>query len=216
MSDEEITPRRSQNSAEPSDGGTSPLEAQVEALTEIVGGLTSKLTALRGRIETLENGDPDEPDGAEDEPADRPAPWVLFAPPAAAEDRLHRSDNHTPLWTVQNFVGWYNTTFLGIAGSQARAIPVCWAEHPGLAQEVAVLAYSWRRAHIGTTANVRDAQLWLQQTRPGFAARLAEWVHPHCLDGRHREVGAVYRANRFAAAESEQRSDATPSRKESQ
>ena len=116
MSDEEITPRRSQNSAGPSDGGTSPLEAQVEALTEIVGGLTSKLTALRGRIETLENGAPDEPDGGEDDNADRPAPWVLFAPPAAAEDRIHRADNHTPLWTVQNFVGWYNTTFLGIAG----------------------------------------------------------------------------------------------------
>ncbi|GAB2679585.1 hypothetical protein GCM10027271_46010 [Saccharopolyspora gloriosae] len=194
--DEEFVPR---NRPRHDDGAG----AAIEALTEIVGGLTAKLAALRGRIETLETDAPDEP-AEEENKHDQPASWVLFAPPAAAEDRRHRGDEHTPLWTVRNFVGWYNATFLGTPGSSARAIPPCWTEHPGLAQEVAVLAYSWRRANIGTTANVRDAQLWLQQTRPGFAARLSDWTHSHCFDRRHRPVGARCRPTRFAADAAEQ------------
>ncbi|MEU6131365.1 hypothetical protein ABZ805_19500 [Saccharopolyspora sp. NPDC047091] len=195
MNDDELVPRDRPRH----DDGT---EAAIEALTEIVGALTAKLTALRGRIETLEHGAPEEPE--QDDAADQPGPWVLHVPPAAAEDRRHRGDRHSPLWTVRNFVGWYNATFLGNPGSPARAIPPCWAEHPGLAEEVAVLAYSWRRANVGATANVRDAQLWLQQTRTGFAARLTDWVHAHCLDGRHRPVGARCRPTRFAADAAEQ------------
>ena len=122
----------------------------------------------------------------------------MFSPPAAAEDRQHRTDGHDPNWTLDNFVAWFNVTYVGLAGGPAKPIPECWRAHPGLAMEVATLAYTWRRANIGDTANVRDAQYWHHQWRPGFAARLTEWVHTHCLDGRHRETGAVFRADRFS------------------
>ncbi|GAA2798831.1 hypothetical protein GCM10010470_37510 [Saccharopolyspora taberi] len=168
-------------------------------MTEVVGGLASKVNKLRDRLDALENGHTgDEDDDGKDDKHDRPAPWVVFTPPAAAEDRQYRKDGHDPNWTLDNFVGWFNVTYVGLAGGPAKPIPECWRDHPGLALEVATLAYSWRRANIGPTANVRDAQYWHHTWRPGFAARLTDWVHAHCLDGRHRDIGAPFRADRFA------------------
>lgn len=203
MSSDEITP----NPHEPPPAGGqdshSPedLDKRIDALTEVVGGLASTLNKLRHRLDALENGDTGKDDDGEgNQRHDQPAPWVIFSPPAAAEDRQHRKDGHDPSWTLQNFVAWLNITYVGLPGGPAQPIPDCWREHPGLAMEIASLAYSWRRANIGTTANVRDAQYWHDTWRPGFAGRLADWVHPHCLDGRHREVGAPSRAHRFPHA----------------
>ncbi|WP_017975784.1 hypothetical protein [Actinopolyspora halophila] len=168
------------------------LQAQVNTLTDVASGLSSRVRALDDRIEALEGTEDNDP--VEDEPA----PWVVFTPPAAAEDRRHRDDEHSPLWTVENFVAWFNITYVGLSGGPARPIPDCWRAHPPLAMEVATLAYSWRRANIGATANVRDAQYWHHQWRPGFAARLTDWVHSHCLDGRHRDSGTPARTDRFS------------------
>ncbi|MEY8042350.1 hypothetical protein AB8O55_23320 [Saccharopolyspora cebuensis] len=190
MSDD-ITPNPYREGARAED-----LDKQISALTEVVGGLASKVNKLRDRIDTLENGRPaDADDDAKEH--DQPGTWVLFTPPAAAEDGRHRKDGHDPNWTLDNFVAWFNATYVGLAGGPTKPIPECWRHHPGLAMEVATLAYTWRRANVGDTANVRDAQYWHHTWRPGFAARLTDWCHTHCLDGRHRETGSPVRPDRF-------------------
>ncbi|MCU1685158.1 MAG: hypothetical protein JWQ81_5897 [Amycolatopsis sp.] len=46
------------------------------------------------------------------------------------------------------------------SGTRAVAIPDCWLSHPGLLTELATLTYTWREAHIGKDATVKDAQYW--------------------------------------------------------
>lgn len=197
MTDEELRPEPDKHDRTVGHGAR--LEEQISALMEVIGGLASKVNALARRIDSLENGSTSDSAEGKDEAHDQPAAWVLLTPPAAAEDREHARDGHTPEWTLENFVAWFNVTYDGLPGSPAVPIPECWCEHPGLAMEVATLAYSWRRANIGPTANVRDAQYWHHTWRPGFTARLANWVHPHCSDGRHRSTGALSRPTRFAS-----------------
>lgn len=194
--DEDITP-----TPRPSPGTShdyDEMTRQIDALTEMVGRLVTNVASLRSRLEALEHGDTGDDSDNDTKPHDRPAGWVLFTPPAAAEDRAHQSQGHTPSWTVDNFVRWYNQTFLGLPGTVNQPIPPCWSEHPGLALEVATLAYAWRRSNVGPTANIRDAQHWHDRWRPGFLARLPGYVHAHCLDGRHKQVGATFRADRFS------------------
>ncbi|MBQ0928821.1 hypothetical protein [Saccharopolyspora endophytica] len=200
--DEVLTPRP--DPGEPADPRGGPQE-QISVLMELIGGLAGKVTALGRRLHALETSDTEQ---EEDGPSDQPAPWVVFTPPAAAEQRQHAFEGHTPEWTVDNWVVWFNTTYVGLPGSPTVPIPECWRDHPGLAMEVSTLAYSWRRANLGPTANVRDAQYWHHTWRPGFTARLANWVHPHCTDGRHRPIGAPARPTRFAPATTSQ--DETP------
>jgi hypothetical protein len=161
---------------------TDQLADQVRALRDHVGWLTDRIHALE------EQEGPATPH--------QPAPWVVYTPPAAAEDPRH--DDEDPGFTLINFVAWYNLTYAGLPGTRARPIPGCWPHHPGLAAEIATLAYSWRDAFIGRTAHPHRAQLWHHHTRPGFAERLThEWVHPHCHDGRHRTAGAHDRPDRY-------------------
>ncbi|MEB3371310.1 hypothetical protein [Saccharopolyspora mangrovi] len=208
MSEDDIAPNRRRRApatdghSEHDPADTEELDKQLGALTEVVGGLAKKVNSLRERIDAPENGDTGDDGDEQDDTHDRPASWVVFTPPAAAEDRQHRKDGHSPNWTLDNFVAWYNATYVGLAGGPATPIPECWRQHPGLAMEVATLAYSWRRANVGATANVRDAQYWHHTWRPGFAARLTEWTHAHCLDGRHRPAGANARPDRFTQATS--------------
>lgn len=200
MSDDELTPRPSR----PSSHSQDDTERQIAALTELVGMLSTKVTALTERLDTLDSHvdagqhtTDDGDDADEDRKKDTPAPWVLYSPPAAAEDQRHRDDGHDPRFTLENFVAWYNATYVGPPGHQATPIPACWREHPPLAMEIATLAYAWRRANIGPGATVRDAQQWHHQHRPGFTARMAIWVHTRCLDGNHQNVGAPARTDRF-------------------
>jgi hypothetical protein len=113
---------------------------------------------------------------------------------------------------VNSFVAWYNITYVGVDGSRAKPIPGCWRQHPGLAMEVATLAYSWRAANTGNLANPREAQYWHHQSRPGFTDRLArEWVHTDCLDGEHRAAIASERADRFTLVQQERPAGEHPS-----
>lgn len=121
--------------------------------------------------------------------AAEPAPWALYALPAPTNDVRTN---------LVSFVDWYNATYVGAEGRTQR-IPPCWQQHPGLLQEIGTLAASWRAANVGASANPRDAQQWHHQWRPGFAARVRDWVHPHCLDGDHQTAGAPARPDRFAA-----------------
>ncbi|MGH4009669.1 MAG: hypothetical protein ACRDTH_16220 [Pseudonocardiaceae bacterium] len=179
----------------------SDLDRQLNALTEIVGALATTVSQLNSRVDRLTrvNGSGDRGDGQGEQDNHDPAPWVWFTPPAAAEDDPGADDD--PRITVDNFVTWYNVTYIGIEGSRAKPIPECWRQHPGLAMEVANIAYSWRAANIGE-ASPREAQYWHHQWRPGFTDRLTrEWVHIDCVDGEHRPVGAGKRPDRFIQAE---------------
>jgi hypothetical protein len=181
------------------------LDRQITALTEIVGALATTVSQLNARVDRLtkanrSRGQGDSDDGQDEEQASDPDAWVWFTPPAAAEDN---PDTHNdPRITVDNFVAWYNVTYVGVEGSRAKPIPACWRQHPGLAMEVANLACTWRAANIGSSASAREAQYWHHQWRPAFSDRLTrEWVHAECIDGEHRAAGAAERSDRFALAE---------------
>lgn len=190
------------------DASASDLDGQITALTEIVGALATTVSQLNTRVDSLTranrpSGQGDRGDSHDEEQDNHdPAAWVWFTPPAAAEDEPDADDD--PRITVDNFVSWYNVTYVGVEGSRAKPIPDCWRQHPGLAMEVANLAYSWRAANIGAAASTREAQYWHHQARPGFADRLTrEWAHTDCVDGEHRAAGADERPDRFAQAEQE-------------
>ncbi|MEU7477087.1 hypothetical protein AB0A63_13960 [Lentzea sp. NPDC042327] len=187
------------SAGEPADsgGGAGDRDAQITTLINLAETLKRKLARLELKLNELAARIPAETQTEEEDPA-APAAWVWFIPPAAAEN--DPGGDEDPRFTVGNFVAWYNVTFVGVDGGRARPIPPCWPQHPGLAMEIAALAYTWRAANIGPAATERDAQQWLHQWRPGFADRLArDWVHPDCLDSDHRDEQAV-RANRFELA----------------
>ena len=152
------------------------VDHQIRALTEIIGTLAEMVTRLSGRVDKLA-ADVQTRDTMD---AEQSAPWISAAPAAAEAD--------DPQAVADNFVAFYNLTYVGVDGGRAKPIPPCWRKHPGLSAEVASLAYTWRNANTGRTANVRDAQYWLHQWRPGFADRMArEWVHADCFDGAHQD-----------------------------
>lgn len=184
--------------AERSSAGVGDRDAQISALADVVEALTRKLRRVEARVNELVTK-PRQDSSADEEVAAEPAPWVWSSPPAVAgSDPAGDGDPRT---TVENFVAWYNITFVGVDGSRARPIPPCWSQHPGLAMEVAALAYSWRAANVGANSAERDAQQWLHQWRPGFTERLVrDWVRPDCLDGEHREDEPA-RVDRFEIVE---------------
>ncbi|MGH3547116.1 MAG: hypothetical protein ACRDQU_03130 [Pseudonocardiaceae bacterium] len=197
------------------DIGGSDQDRQITALTEIVGALSTTVSQLNTRVDKLttavdklttakrSRGQRDSADGQDEEQANDPAAWVWFTPPAAAEDDPDAKTDD-PRITVDNFVTWYNITYVGIDGTRAKPIPDCWRHHPGLAMEIATLAYSWRTANIGPQAAPREAQYWHHQWRPGFTDRLTrEWTHTDCTDGDHRAAGPGERPDRFTLAAQE-------------
>lgn len=186
------------DTAQPVDGDEAPDPS--EQVAKILGYLdTLKRKVRRLEVKVVELAAAAVAAHEENDPA-KPAPWVWFSPPAAAEDDPDGEED--PRFTLSNWVAWYNLTYVGVDGGRARPIPLCWEQHPGLAMEVAALAYTWRAANIGPDANERDNQQWLQQWRPGFADRLVrDYVLPDCLDSNHRDSGPAARANRFELAE---------------
>ncbi|KAA9163961.1 hypothetical protein FPZ12_007975 [Amycolatopsis acidicola] len=186
MTDEEIMPpaedRRRRSRAE--------LDAMVEDLWDRTQVQQAQIDRLRRQIAALEDEQEDNP---------RWARWLPYSAPPAAEDNGRHGE--TPLVTIACFVQYYNETYVGQPGSRAVAIPDCWLEHPGLVAELATLTYTWRAAHVGKGASVRDAQYWHDRWRPAFAERLVtEWVHAHCLADGHKAVGALGRRSRFEPA----------------
>ena len=179
-------------------------DQQIGSVLEILGKLARDQRRLEGQFNRLvtmlreqERASKNEPEDAADPHA--AAPWVWFSPPAPDEPEEGQQDfKEDPQVFVTNFVAWYNVTFIGVDGGRARAIPNCWEAHPGLAMEVASLAYSWRAANLGPEASIKEQQYWLHQWRPGFSDRLVrDWVHADCVDGQHQSAGARKRDNRF-------------------
>lgn len=175
-------------------------DSQIATLTDIARALTRTVRDLEARVNGIDQTITQALPTSDATDPTQPAPWVWYSPPAAAED--DPDNDHDPRFTIDNFIAWYNLTFVGIDGSRAVPIPTCWEQHEGLAMEITTLAYTWRAANIGPTANPRDAQQWLHQWRPGFTERLTrDWVHPDCLDNHHRDTNSPARANRFTLAE---------------
>ncbi|MFJ7212678.1 hypothetical protein [Amycolatopsis sp. NPDC098790] len=163
------------------------LDAMIEELWERMQAQQSEIEQLHEKVAELEND-------AEEKP--RLAPWLPFPAPPAAEDKQHREQ--TPVFTVTNFVQYYNAVYVGKGGTRAVAIPDCWPQHPGLVAELATLAYTWRAAHVGKGAKASDAQYWHDRWRAGFAERMVtEWTHQQCLHEVHKPVGATPLADRF-------------------
>lgn len=149
-----------------------------EPITQILtllDELAGRVQHLTSRVEALEQTHA----GVGGDRYDGRAAWVIHDPPETHGNGVTA--------VLQRFVAWYNAVYIGMPATRARRIPDCWPEHPGLAAEIATLAYSWLDANLGRTASPRDAQYWHHTSRPGFADRLTrEWVHPQCVDGRHR------------------------------
>jgi hypothetical protein len=124
------------------------LDRQIRALTEIVGLVAAKV--MRSGPDAPAPGGPDEV-----EPG-RPAQRVCLSPAVPDEATAPES-------LAETFVAFYNRTYVGMEGTKAKPIPPCWRQHPGLAMEVATLAYNWFAANTGPTANVREAQGWHHQ-----------------------------------------------------
>ncbi|WP_158892590.1 hypothetical protein [Amycolatopsis anabasis] len=173
------------------------LKASLQKVARLVAEVRDQQKDLAVQVQQLVDTEPDE--GGDDR-QHRPAPWVIFPPPPAAEDKEHQDQN--PLFTLAMFVEFYNRTYVGLPGSRAVPIPVCWLNHPGLVAELATLAYAWRSANLGPSANIQQAEYWHHHWRPGFAARLAtEWTHTHCRTDGHKQTGAPARLDRFTLAE---------------
>ncbi|WP_103343753.1 hypothetical protein [Amycolatopsis sp. CA-126428] len=165
--------------------------AELDAMTEELWG---RMQAQQSEIEQLQRRIAELEDDTEDKP--RLAPWLPFPAPPAAEDKQHR--DQTPVFTVTNFVQYYNAVYVGKGGTRAVAIPECWPRHPGLVAELATLAYTWRAAHVGKGAKASDAQYWHDRWRAGFAERMiTEWTHQQCLTQGHKAVGATPLTDRF-------------------
>ncbi|OXM43431.1 hypothetical protein [Amycolatopsis alba] len=173
------------------------LEQQITALQAAVGYLKRQVAQqhdlakdLAIQLQKLVAEDEVDPDQRKN----RPAPWVPFDPPGT----VHPAGARDPLVGIALFVDFYNSTYVGLPGSRAIAIPDCWLSHPGLVAEIATLAYFWRAANTGPRANVKEAQYWHHTFRPGFAARLAgEWTHAHCRANSHKDAGAPARPDRY-------------------
>lgn len=148
------------------------VDRQICAMIEVVGTVASAVSRLSGRVDRLAAE-------SQQRTGDEPAPWISAAPEAAPDD--------DPRTVVACFVAFYNQTFVGVDGGRAKPIPPCWREHPGLAADIAALAYGWRSANIGPAANIRESQYWLHQWRPGFVDRMVrDWLPADCVDGMHR------------------------------
>jgi hypothetical protein len=165
------------------DAALPAVDRQIRALTEIIGSLADSLARHAARVDHLTA----DAQARISTNGDEVAPWVWEHPDASADD---------PESVVETFVAFYNRTYVGVDGGRARPIPACWKCHPALVAEVATLAYSWRAANLGATANVRDAQYWLHQWRPAFTDRLVrDWVAMDCFEGA-RGHDAVFTAGK--------------------
>jgi hypothetical protein len=192
--DDDITtpePERLDDAAQPEQQQPARSRAELDAMTE---ELWDRAQVQQSEIEQLHEKIAELESDAEKKP--RLAPWLPFPAPPSAEEKQHREQ--TPVFTVSNFVQYYNAVYVGKGGTRAVAIPDCWPQHPGLVAELATLAYTWRAAHVGKGAKASDAQYWHDRWRAGFAERMiTEWTHQQCLTEVHKPVGATPLTDRF-------------------
>ena len=141
------------------------LRSEVDALRELVLSQSRAIEAIDGILARLI----DSRDGQL-----VPGPWCFHEPPPMKDVDV------LPTW-----VAWFNLRYAPL--DSTKQIPYCWAEHGGLAAEVATLAYSWQKAFNDVKANHDAAQMWHDRWLPGFLQRMRTWAPGGCFDGSHRE-----------------------------
>jgi hypothetical protein len=154
-------------------------DQQIAALTEIVGVLAQNLRRLEGQVNRVARIVTEAPSAAEQEDPSAPAAWVWFNPPAATEDEP--DGDQDPRVTVENFVIWYNQTFVGIDGGRSKPIPVCWRQHPGLAMEVATPTVDAPSTLGGLPASARHSTGYTNGAPDSPNALRATWHTPTAL-----------------------------------
>ena len=146
-------------------GGLAQVQADVEGLRALFAEQVEAIEAIDdvlGRLVDLRDG------------TLKPAPWCYHEPPP------HEGVDVLPTW-----VAWWNLRY---APNDAQLrIPDCWAEHGGLAAEVATLEATWRKAFNDARAAPDAAQNWHDRWLPGFLARMKMWLSSDCLSGEHRD-----------------------------
>jgi hypothetical protein len=102
-----------------------------------------------------------------------PRPWI---PGTCLEPELRRD-----LWQwLEEVVIWLNSQY---TGNTDAMIPACWAGHPHLVHEIAVLADQRRRAGLGLTSDALEE--WHRYALPAFTQRMTGRVK-ECCANRHR------------------------------
>ena len=154
--------------ADPTPGGGSDgvadLRRQLASLRELVTSQARAIEAIdqvMSKMVDLRDSKP------------RPAPWTYHEPPPVEGVDI------LPTW-----VGWFNLHYAPL--DHTKQIPWCWAEHGGLAAEIATLAFAWRTAFDDVKANHDAAQMWHDRWLPGFLSRMRWWTPADCFDGTHK------------------------------
>jgi hypothetical protein len=71
------------------------------------------------------------------------------------------------LVTLTDWVAWLRGRY-----PLAKKIPVCWAEHPEIVEEVTALWLAWQHAYTDSGAPLTAAADWHDRWLPGFLHRL--------------------------------------------
>ncbi|SFP63356.1 hypothetical protein SAMN05660464_3777 [Geodermatophilus dictyosporus] len=104
------------------------------------------------------------------------------------------------LWPwLDDVAGWLNATY---AWQTTHSIPACWAAHPHLVAELAVLACL--RLVAGEAATPHALEEWHRYALPAFHTRMAERLGIGCPPGRHLDWPARSWAAAYDSAEAAQ------------
>lgn len=86
---------------------------------------------------------------------------------------------------VAQFVESYNEVH---ATAPRHLIPPCWPHHPGLAVELAALAWTWYAAHVDPAATAHQVAEYYERYLPGFRNRMNDMLGRspmECRQGNH-------------------------------
>jgi hypothetical protein len=124
--------------------------------------------------------------------AEPPWPW----------DWAHMScESAEEMWqALAGFVGFLDTRY---GWTAEQLVPVCWAEHGALVEELTTLYWSRVNAFEGPKPTVDLAQMWHHQILPGFYQRLRGWLGDRggeCRAGQHPAVSPAAEIDQAATA----------------
>ena len=86
---------------------------------------------------------------------------------------------------ARQFVAYFNHRY---AWTTEHLIPLCWARHGALVEEVTTLMWSRWSAFESAEATPEAAEAWHTYTLPGFLARVDMWLGSagaECRSGNH-------------------------------
>ncbi len=127
------------------------------------------------------------------DPSQLPRPWE----PATCRTPELRQQ----LWQwLDDVVTWLNHEY---TWDTEHMIPSCWAEHPHLVHEIAVIADQRRRAHLDPTSN--SLEEWHRYCLPAFTDRMRTRLKSHCDHTHGKWPGRGRQAEHTSEATTEHR-----------